>query len=220
MPNIRQKTWTTTTPATVGDAQFWEDHLVADEDINYLRTSVQSVNSVVADEDGNVEISTVPPGGLKDQVLKKNSNADGDASWGDGGHTIQNEHSIDLPHQDVLQFFGADVTNDNVNKKTIIDCHGEKGDPGKSAYEYAIEGGYTGTEEQFTDDLGQFREYASAAEQSAEDAADSVEEIRNILATPSFEVDFATGELIYDQELVYNFLINDTNGNLEWEVVA
>lgn len=220
MPNIRGKIWTTTTPANVGDAQWWEDHLIADEDMNVLRSAVQSVNDVVADEDGNVEISTVPPGGLKNQVLKKNSNADGDASWGDGGHTIQDANSIDLPHQNVLQFYGADVTNDNVNKKTIIDCHGQQGDPGKSAYEYAVEGGYTGSEAQFTDDLGQFRTYAETAEDAADDAEAAVDEIRSILATPTFEVDFTTGELIYDQELVYNFEINETNGNLEWEVVA
>ena len=65
MPNLRDKIWTTTTPATVGDAQWWEDHLIANEDMEKLRSAVQSVNDVVADEDGNVEISTVPPGGLK-----------------------------------------------------------------------------------------------------------------------------------------------------------
>ena len=31
MPNLRSKTWTTTTPANVEDAQYWEDHLISDE---------------------------------------------------------------------------------------------------------------------------------------------------------------------------------------------
>ena len=28
MPNLRGKTWDTTTPANVNDAQHWEDHLI------------------------------------------------------------------------------------------------------------------------------------------------------------------------------------------------
>lgn len=30
MPNLREKTWTPTTPAQTADAQFWEDHLIDD----------------------------------------------------------------------------------------------------------------------------------------------------------------------------------------------
>ena len=36
MPNIRGKTWTTTTPAQVTDAQFWEDHLISDSDAEFI----------------------------------------------------------------------------------------------------------------------------------------------------------------------------------------
>lgn len=32
MPNLREKTWTPTTPALTEDAQFWEDHLISDVD--------------------------------------------------------------------------------------------------------------------------------------------------------------------------------------------
>lgn len=219
MPNLRGKTWTTTTPANVGDAQYWEDHLISDSDNARIQSAVQSVNGVYSDDDGNVEISTVPEGGLKDQVLMKFSNESGDAGWGYAGHVIEDVNGFDQPHQKVLQFLGADVLNDTVNQKTVVDCHGEKGDPGKSAYQYAIEGGYTGTEQEFYTDMGNFAEYATTAEDAAEDAEDSLEEIRSLLAIPDFTVDFETGELTYSQDATYSFNINTTSGNLEWEVV-
>ena len=102
MPNLRSKTWTTTTPATVGDAQYWEDHLISDTAAAKAASSVQTVNSVAPDANGNVDVSV--------------------------GHTIQNASGTDMPYQSTLQFTGADVSNDSVNGKTVVDCHGEKGD--------------------------------------------------------------------------------------------
>lgn len=58
MPNLRSKTWTTTTPAQVTDAQFWEDHLISDADATKISTSVQSVNSKTPDANGAVNIYT------------------------------------------------------------------------------------------------------------------------------------------------------------------
>ena len=49
MPNLRGKTWTTTTPANVGDAQYWEDHLISDSDATKIGTAVQTVNGTLAD---------------------------------------------------------------------------------------------------------------------------------------------------------------------------
>lgn len=57
MPNLREKTWTTTTPATVEDAQFWEDHLISDLDVAAIGSAVQSVNNTTPDENGNVTLS-------------------------------------------------------------------------------------------------------------------------------------------------------------------
>ena len=219
MPNLRGKTWTTTTPANVGDAQYWEDHLISDLQSSRINTAVQTVNNVAADDNGNVALDTVPPGGLKDQVLIKLSNSSGDAGWGYAGHTIEDVNGFDQPFQRVLQFLGADVQDDDVNKKTIVDCHGEKGDPGKSAYQYAVDGGYTGTEQEFYTDMGNFAEYADTAEEAAEDAEEALEEVRSLLAVPDFTVDFDTGELMYSQDATYSFNINNTNGDLEWEVV-
>lgn len=59
MPNLRSKTWTTTTPANVEDAQFWEDHLISDEDVAKITSSVQSVNGESPDANGNVDLYTI-----------------------------------------------------------------------------------------------------------------------------------------------------------------
>lgn len=222
MPNLRGKTWTTTTPANVADAQFWEDHLMSDSSSAKLEATVMSVNSALPDINGNVNVSTIPVGGTTGQLLTKQSNVSGDVGWNDPpnlAHVIQTPNGTDLAYKPKLQFLGADVSNDNVNGKTVVDCHGEKGDPGKSAYSYAQDGGYTKSESQFTTDLGQFDEFATTAEQAASDANDAVEEIRQMLAVPSFTVDFTTGELLYTAETTYSFLINATSGNLEWEVL-
>ena len=220
MPNLRAKTWTPTTPANTADAQFWEDHLIDDSDIIRLRSAVQTVESTGPDDNGNVNV--FPSGGGYGQVLTKTADGRGNMAWLDpasSGHTIQNDHNVDMPFQHTLQFVNASVSNDSANSRTVVDCHGEKGGDGKSAYQYAVEGGYTGTEAQFTDDLGNFQTYATEAENAAQDAADSVEEIRDILVIPSFSVDFTTGELIYTNNLSYTFSINQTTGNLEWEAI-
>lgn len=131
MPNLRGKTWTTTTPANVGDAQFWEDHLISDAVAAKAASSVQSVNNTMPDAQGNVDIVALPDGGTVGQVLTKQSSADGDADWEDpasSGHTIQDEYGIDMPYQNTLQFVSAEVTNDAVNGKTVVDCKGSKGD--------------------------------------------------------------------------------------------
>jgi len=59
MPNLRSKTWTTTTPANVEDAQFWEDHLISDADAAKIGSSVQSVNGVLPNANGNVALNAV-----------------------------------------------------------------------------------------------------------------------------------------------------------------
>ena len=100
MPNTRSKTWTTTTPANVADAQHWEDH-------------------------------AVPDGGTTGQVLTKASSTDQDADWADpasSGHVIEDEDDNEMTQRDTLQFLNADVTDDSVNGKTVVDCKGSKGD--------------------------------------------------------------------------------------------
>ena len=131
MPNLRSKTWTTTTPATVGDAQYWEDHLISDTAAAKAESSVQTVNSVSPDANGNVDVVALPEGGTTEQVLTKVSNTSGDADWLDpasGGHTIQDDNGTSMTQRTILQFENADVTDDAVSGKTVVDCKGAKGD--------------------------------------------------------------------------------------------
>lgn len=136
MPNLRGKTWTTTTPANVEDAQYWEDHLISDEAATKAASSVQSVNNTTPDASGNVDIVALPSGGTVGQVLTKQSSSAGDADWEDpasSGHTIEDEDGTTMPYQETLQFVNAEVTNDTTNSKTVVDCKGSKGDPGQAA---------------------------------------------------------------------------------------
>lgn len=136
MPNLRSKTWTTTTPAYVEDAQFWEDHLISAEDAAKAQNSVQSVNSQTPDENGNVDIVALPAGGTAGQVLTKLSSTAGDADWEDpasSGHVIQNASGVDMTYRETLQFINAEVSDDALNEKTVVDCQGEKGDKGDAA---------------------------------------------------------------------------------------
>ena len=117
----------------------------------------------------------------------------------------------------------------------------------KSAYQAAVDGGFVGSEAQFNDQLGHFADYANTAstaatnaQQSAqsanqsalnaansatdaqgyaEDAEDIKTEISGMIGAVEFSVDFTTGELIYTNDATYRFFINQTTGNLEWEVV-
>jgi hypothetical protein len=41
-----------------------------------------------------------------------------------------------------------------------------------------------------------------------------------MIGAPTFTVDLTTGEVIYTMNNVYSFNINQTTGELEWEVVA
>ena len=131
MPNLRSKTWTTTTPANVEDAQYWEDHLISDSAAAKAASSVQSVNSQTPDANGNVDIVALPAGGTAGQVLTKQSSTTGDADWADptsSGHIIEDDNGTAMAQQPTLQFVNADVTNDSVNDRTVVDCKGAKGD--------------------------------------------------------------------------------------------
>lgn len=84
---------------------------------------------------------------------------------------------------------------------------GIQGPGGKSAYSYAEDGGYSGTEAQFYSDLGDLGENIA-----------TVQELLEEVAMTQFSVDFATGNLIYTENDHFLFEINYNNGNLEWEV--
>lgn len=61
---------------------------------------------------------------------------------------------------------------------------------------------------------------ATAADNSADECAGIKDQIDIMVAQVIFTVDFSTGNLVYTNESTYNFTINTTTGNLEWEVVT
>lgn len=61
---------------------------------------------------------------------------------------------------------------------------------------------------------------ASDAEQSKQDAADILEQVQVVAGNTVFTVDFETGDLVYTNDTTYDFSINTTTGNLEWEVIS
>lgn len=61
---------------------------------------------------------------------------------------------------------------------------------------------------------------ATDAETASQAAEDTLEEVIRVANNITFEVDFATGNLVYTDNSVYSFSINETTGNLEWEVVV
>ena len=87
MPNLRDKTWTTTTPATVTDAQYWEDHLISDEDAAKAASSVQTVNNTAPDANGNINIT--PHFGGPTVIDSLNSTSATDALSANQGHVLK-----------------------------------------------------------------------------------------------------------------------------------
>ena len=65
---------------------------------------------------------------------------------------------------------------------------------------------------------GQAENSAANAYQSKVDAQGILEQVQDAAGNVVFSVDFATGLLMYTDTSTYNFSINTTTGNLEWEV--
>ena len=67
------------------------------------------------------------------------------------GHDIEDGDAKKLPTRPVLRFLNSRLSVED--GAIVIDPNGKDGDDGKSAYESAKEGGYTGTEKEFNKDL-------------------------------------------------------------------
>lgn len=80
------------------------------------------------------------------------------------------------------------------------------------------------TDETYHNNSKYYSEMADASATLAEEAVDDCQDIKDqvdvMVAQVLFSVDMVTGELIYTNESTYNFSINTTTGNLEWEVVT
>lgn len=85
----------------------------ADQAETVLASAVKSVNYVLPDTNGNVNVSgTLPVGGTTGQVLTKQSNADGDADWEDAS-------------ADLSAGVGISIANDVVSNTAPI-WHGDE----------------------------------------------------------------------------------------------
>ena len=74
MPNLRSKTWTTTTPANVEDAQYWEDHLISDEAAAKAAGAVQNAFKRIAVQSGGSTTNVDASGEDTGLVLEAGSN--------------------------------------------------------------------------------------------------------------------------------------------------
>ena len=61
--------------------------------------------------------------------------------------------------------------------------------------------------------------WSEEAQDRVDEAQGILDEIVDAVNMVTFTVDFATGNLIYSSNATYDFSINTTTGNLEWEVV-
>lgn len=111
MPNLRGKTWTTTTPANAEDAQFWEDHLLGDSG------APKTVGTLTLVDGEGTELGVFD--GSEDIEITVGSGSG-------SGHVIEDADGNEMAQRPNLQFINAEVTDDEENGKTIINCQGEK----------------------------------------------------------------------------------------------
>ena len=80
------------------------------------------------------------------------------------------------------------------------------------------------TDPQYQNNSKFYADYCDDVKDDCNDIKDDCDNIKSQIETmvgqTQFSVDFTTGELIYTNESTYNFTVNETTGNLEWEVVA
>lgn len=80
------------------------------------------------------------------------------------------------------------------------------------------------TDPQYQNNSKFYADYCDNVKDDCNDIKDDCDNIKTQIETmvgqTQFSVDFTTGELIYTNESTYNFTVNETTGNLEWEVVA
>jgi len=158
MPNLRSKTWTTTTPATVNDAQYWEDHLISDTAAQKAANAVQSVNGTLPDVNGNINI-TPHSGGPT--IIDSLSSTDPAAGLSANMGRVLDEKKVDIAQ-------GAE----NEGKILKVDANGDLvlSTGGGGA---AVWGGITGTLGDQTDlsiALGSKYDTADTAETTIDDA--------------------------------------------------
>ena len=96
------------------------------------------------------------------------------------------------------------VSRDSASEYDAQLLLGVKGDTGKSAYQYAVEGGYQGTEAEFLAEMARLTSSADSAENSAQRAEDALSEFTEVTATATTLEAGADATAVYvDGELTF-----------------
>ena len=115
-------------------------------------------------------------------------------------------------------------TNAKVSENKAEESKNESVKYGNLAKSYAVGTDNTIRENDSEDNAKTYCEAAKTSEvnakQSETNAKAYLDEISKKVQASSFDVDFATGELIQTNNNAYTFMINQTTGNLEWEVTV
>ncbi len=98
--------------------------------VSVLSTAVKSVNSVLPDNNGNVDVVALPVGGTADQYLVKQSSTDGDADWETREVSLtQPQYNAITPDPKVTYY----ITDSNVNPTTASNVTYDNTSSGLSA---------------------------------------------------------------------------------------
>lgn len=97
-----------------------------------------------------------------------------------------------------------DITREDSSSVDAELLLGVKGDTGKSAYQYAVEGGYQGTETEFLAEMARLTSSADSAENSAQRAEAALSEFTEVTATATTLEAGADATAVYvDGELTF-----------------
>lgn len=131
MPNLRGKTWTTTTAAQVTDAQFWEDHLISDSDAEFI-AEIRSEGGGLGHDIVNDDGQTMPKekklqflnAEVTDDPINQTTIVDAKGAKGDAA-TIEVGTVTTVPSTQ-----GATVTNVGTESAAIFDFEIPRGASG------------------------------------------------------------------------------------------
>ena len=135
------------------------------------------------------------------------TNEDGQA-WTEGKRNNVPVPSTDPTYQNNAKFYSQ-----HAREEAEAWAVGERGGVPVSSEDETYENNskfYAEVSESYSDDAKDYRD----------EAAETLQTIRDVTAETVFSIDFDTGNLEYTNDAAYTFTINQNTGNLEWEVVS
>ena len=135
------------------------------------------------------------------------TNEDGQA-WTEGKRNNVPVPSTDPTYQNNAKFYSQ-----HAREEAEAWSVGERGGVPVSSDDETYENNskfYAEVSESYSDDAKDYRD----------EAAETLQTIRDVTAETIFSINFNTGNLEYTNDAAYTFTINQNTGNLEWEVVS